>query len=328
MIRATLLLILILLSLPLRSDPQTSARKHRVEVRVEAGARAWPEANRWRADVFAPDGERVYQIERVVPFDFAYPALAVAGDGSGVLIDAAQGLVEFLTSRGITTATWTPFPSPQPSYERIIKCSIGNRAAAFLLSEPGASDVRVVITDLNGRVLRETIMPGSSAGKILMASDDSAVLASTTIEGDRITHLTRLVAPDGATRLELPMLFRVGDIDAASGRYAFADRYVVVGGSVKDDQPAYRSELSAGERIITAVRCGEVRALVVTEEIDMGGGTPLYRDPEVLILGGGGEILERSRLQSASPDPAALSSEGDEVVVRAGTKTARFRGIL
>ncbi len=329
MIRATVTqaLLFFLSSLAL-GDPQASSGGYRVEIHIAAGARAWPETNRWSAEVFTPEGTALYQIDRVVPFDVPYPTLTVARDGSAVLLDAARGRVEFLTTLGDVVAVWSPFASAVPSYERIIKCSIGNRTAAFLLSEPGGMEVRVVTTDLNGRVLRETVLPGSSAGEIVSAADDSSVLVSATIDGERVRHVTRLLGQDGTTLVEAPMLFRVGDIGASTGRYAFADRYVVIGGSLADRQPAYRVELSGGDRIVTGLRAGAGGVLVVTEQIAEEGGTPLYRDPEVVILRDDGAVLERSQLQSTSARPAALVIEGDEIVVRAGTKTARFRGVL
>ena len=93
----------------------SSADSLRVEVRIVDGARVWPETNRWSAHVVARDGTRLYTVERDVPFDFPYPTLTVADDGSGVLLDAAQGNVEFLTSRGVVAAAWAPFASPYPS---------------------------------------------------------------------------------------------------------------------------------------------------------------------------------------------------------------------
>ena len=300
----------------------------RVEVRIVDGARVWPERNRWSADVVARDGTRLYTIERDVAFDFPYPTLTVANDGSGVLLDAAQGRVEFLTSRGAVAAAWAPFASPYPSYERIIKCSIGGETAAFLLSEPGAAEVRVITTALGGRVIRETAMPGSSAGEIVVAADGSAILASATIEGDEIRHVTRVLGRDGSTLLEVPILFRSGDINPAAGRYLFADRHTVVGGIVGEPVPAFRSGVCRGDRIITAVRRGPGRSIAVTEQIDIRDGAPAYIDPEVLILADDGAILERARLESTSGHPASISREGAETVVRAGTKTARFRGIL
>lgn len=335
MIRASFIPGVILSLAALQFPPATAAGEpragpggHRVEVSIVSGARAWPETNRWTAEVLAPDGAMLYRIERMVPSDFQYPALTVANDGSGVLLEAAQGRVEFLTPRGEVAAVWTPFVSPVPSYERIVKCSIGDRMAAFLLSEPGEAGVRVVATDLTGRVLRETTLPASSAGEIFASSNDATIVACATIEGDEVRHLTRVLGPDGETRCELPMLFRVAHVDAASGRYAIADRYTVVGGDLEKGAPAHRSEVSAGDRIVTALHCGPRKSLVVTEAVGMESGTPEYRDAEVVILGADGTVLEKTRLQSSSSRPAAVSVNGEEIVVRAGTKTAGFRGVL
>jgi hypothetical protein len=302
--------------------------EYRVETRISAGARRWPETNRWIGEVVDRDGARLYRIERDIPFDFPYPTLTVANNGAGVLLDAARGRVEFLTPRGDVAGVWEPFASPQPSYERIIKCAIGEDAAAFLLSEPGTDEVRVVTTGLDGTVLRETAMPGTSAGEILIAPDASVILASATIEGDVIRHVTRVLDQDGKTVMDLPMLFRVGDIDPNEGRFVMADRYVVVGGSLARSLPEFRSEVCGGDRIVTAVRRGQERLLAVTEEIGMSGGAVEYRNPEVLILAGDGAILERTLLESTDARPSTMSREGDEIVVRAGTKTARFRGVL
>jgi hypothetical protein len=311
-----------------QSGPQAGPGGHRVEINLGSGARTWPESNRWTADVVAPDGTRLYRVERVVPFDFPYPTLTVASNGYGVLLDAAQGRVEFLSPRGDVAAAWAPFASPIPSYERIIKCSIGDRTAAFQVSEPGVSEVRVVVTDLTGRVLRATSMPGTCAGEILVGGDDAVVLASATVDGERIRHVTRLLGPEGETQLEVPILFRVGYVDPASGRYAFADRHTVFGGHTGRRGTAYRLDACAGERIITALRCGPNGALVVTESVGMDRGSPSYRNAEVLTLDAGGAVLGRTRLVGESTLPAAVSEEGTEAVVRAGTKTARFRGVL
>ncbi len=329
MIRRTLLLpsVFALSLLALGGTPATGG-EYQVETRVSAGARTWPETNRWTADVTGRDGSRLYRVEREVPFDFPYPTLTVADNGSGVLLDAARGRVEFLTSRGDVVSIWEPFTSPQPSYERILKCSVGEDAVAFLLSEPGKEEVRVVTTGLNGSVLRETTMPGTSAGEVVIAPDGSAILASATIEGRAIRHVTRVLDRDGNTVMELPMLFRVGDIDPAAERFVLADRYVVVAGSLTGPLPEFRSEVCGGDRIVTAVRRGPERSLAVTEEIDMSSGAVEYRDPEVLILDGDGAILEVTHLESTAARPSSISREGEGIVVRAGTKTARFRGVL
>jgi len=297
----------------------------RVEIRIVDGARAWPETNRWSAEVITPDGTRLYRIERVVPYDFPYPTLTVADNGSGVLLDAAQGRVEFLTPRGEVIAAWSPFASPVPSYERIIKCSIGTGTAAFLLSEPDATEVRVVTTDLSGSTLSETTMPGTTAGEIIVAPDDSAILASATVDGDPIRHMTRLLGREATILLEAPILFRVANFEIEAGQFLFADRYTVVGGSLTGPATRFQSAISGGNRIVTAVRPGADRALVVTEEIEAPEGVPEYRDAEVVLLENNGTVIERTRLQSISASPATVTPVDDEFIVRAGAKTARFR---
>jgi hypothetical protein len=299
-----------------------------VEVSIVAGARSWRESNRWTADVVSRDGMRLYRLERTVPYDFPFPTLTVAADGSGILLDAAQGIVEFIDPRGGVAAGWRPFTSPIPSYERIIKCSIGDGAAAFLLSEPGGTVVRVVSTDMRGRILREVAMPGTTAGEILLADDGGAVIASATVEGESMTHVTRMIGREGETRLELPMLFRTGDIHAASGWYAFADRYAVVGGRLEGEEAGYRVDIGSDDRIVTAVRCGPGGALAVAESIAIDGGIPAFRDAEVIVLDTRGAVVRRIRFASSSLAPASVSREGEDFVVRAGATLERIRGIL
>jgi hypothetical protein len=326
--RSTILAVALCLAPPGAAPGGGPDRPYRVEVRVEAGARRWPETNRWSAEVTDDGGAQLYIIERQVPYDFPYPTLTLGGGGAGVLLDAARGSVEFLSPDGTVNSAWTPFSSPVPSYERIIKCSVGRDLAAFLISEPGAQEVRIVTATLTGAILRETVMPGTTAGEILLAPDGSGILAGATIDAGTISHVTRLLGPDLAPLLDIPLLFSAADFDTSSGRFVIADRHTVIGGALAANATQFQVSLSSGDRIVTAVRCGSKQTIAVTEAVDMSAGRPVFRDADAIRLDAGGRVVEHASLESSSSEPASILRETGDVVVRAGSKTVRIRDFL
>ena len=320
---------LCLLSFSLVS-PATAQRggEATAEVSIRAGAKKWPEANRWTARVKRSGEDRVsYTLEKEVPYGAPYPAIqTIDPDGRSLVVDSFDGVVELYDGAGILVSTWRPFAGRGPDHERILKCLPANNGVLFLCSEPGSGNARLMKTDINLKMLWSRDLSGQSAGE-LVVSGDGGIVAVCSYSSDPGFHFeTLIVDADGAVLRALPSLFRAGDIDTEGDRFLLTDGRSVFWGNLRGGQSAVMWPVPEKESVVSgACLIPGGGCVLVVQRVQANGSGLRYVEPQLIVLDSESQIIGRRRLEGGSEHQATISLDSDKVSVGVGEETFQCR---
>ncbi len=316
------ILLACLFFLPLMSDSQTivESRSGKFSVRIEqaGSAKTWPESNQWTATVMNEEGNRLYQIQKEVPFDFQFPAIILSDlDGSSVVVSSAEGVIEWYGPGGESVAALYPFGNHAPDYERVIKCAVNGGVAAFLFSSPESREVTLSCMTMKGEKLWSSSLPHEHAAEVVVSSSGKYVMAGSYSSENGIVKKTYVFDGKAEMIRELAGIFRHGDIDEKNKRVAFAERNDV---TIADITKQTTTSWTTGRRelIATNVQILGDYVLATIEDVSVDGGVIRYHNPAFILIDGNGTVTARRDFQSAAKSPVNMKVRGDEVIATIG----------
>ena len=296
------------------------------EVMQQGGARQYPDQNLWHAAVFHRSGVAQYQLEQRVPYDLQFPALYLSDDGGqAIVVSSFDARIEFYDGRGNLVREVRPSVSGDPTYERIVKCSVAGGRAAFLVSSPDTPHTEVYLTTIDGTEIWRRTLPQNTAGEIFLSSNGAYLVAGSYSSDREIVTSTVLFDASGSVVRTLETLFRDADIAPERNVLAMSDRNEVILESL--DGRAERASWSTArtEEIITRIRIVDGRAAAAVETVDLTSGAPVYVRSRLVVLDRGGKEVEQRGLEGSHPNPAVLEIEEDAIVISSGERTASIQ---
>jgi hypothetical protein len=301
---------------------ESRAGYYRADIAIEAGAERFPEINHWRATVHDSSGEVLYRLQRTVPYDSPYPALVLFdSSGDGLLLNAFDGIVEFVDGRGNVRRRWRPFAEETPSYERILKCSVARNRVAFLVSDPSSPPARVFTMDASGTPAGSGTLPVVQAGEIFLSDDGRFVVAGgSSVAGD-LTVSTSILAWEGVLLDTVAMDFRLADVSPGGSKVVLADARRAVEVDLQRGEHRLLWLVSRPEGIISALQYHRRGVVLVSQTVEFRGGPALYGTTRVLLMSPDGATLLDRMLEGASEQPARVAEEAGGVRLTIGETT-------
>ena len=295
---------------------------YRAAISIDAQAERYPELNRWRAIVRDAVGNELYRLDRPIPYDTPYPALALSDqDGAAVLLNAFDGIVEFIDARGATVRRWRPFASETPSHERILKCSIAGSRVAFLASDPLEKRAVVYAMTIDGLPHATAELAEQQAGELYLSDDGTVIVAGGSTPLGQITVSTALMDWDGRLMATVPFDVRLADIRIGTAQVALADTRAVL--LVDLDTGGYETLWSEDRpgAIVTGLRLLEPGVAVCSQSFAYPDGIPSYTNTRVVLLSPDGVTLFDRSVEGESSAPVALDAGAGEIRVSVGQTT-------
>jgi len=291
------------------------------DVTIRAGAKKWPESNRWTATVKRGGEDRAhYTLEKEIPYGAPYPAIQrIDPDGRSLVVDSFDGVVELYDSRGSLVTTWKPFPGCRPDHERILKCLPVKNGIVFLCSDPGSGSARLIKTDIRLDVLWTRTLAGSLAGELAVSGDGGIFAVCSYISDPEFRFETLIMEADGGVLQALSSLFRTGDFDNEGNRFLLTDGRCVFLGNLRGNLMVTTWRVPERENVVSCARLiPEGGCLVVLQRVKADVGGLLYTEPQLLTLNGEAHLLGRRRLEGESERQATLSLDSGKVTVGVG----------
>ena len=305
-----MLLVMILPVVARAGESGSPSGRFTATIVTSGNPRHAPDYTSWQATIHDTEGKISYTLTKRIPYDEQFPSLHIADGGWAVLSSAFEGWVDYFTTDGVRTATLLPFNNASPDHERIIKCAVGGGVVGILTSTPEIPGARVRITTGAGSVRSGIPLPGGIAGEIVVSADGKVIVAGSYDPMGRVKQSTIIDVSSGEVIGSIDVLFRSAAIDG--DRILLADR-----------NTAYVVRLS-GERVgrwsspdvITAAGWFHHLTAVVTEQVTIASGAPLYANPSLVMCREDGTVLQQRLLTSRSRTPARLLFRDDKLVVR------------
>ncbi len=310
-------------------SPATAQRNGEASARVtiHAGARKWPESNRWMATVTRSGEEGTYTLEKEVPYGAPYPAiLTIAPDGRSLVVDSFDGVVELYDGAGVLVSAWKPLGERGPDHERILKCLPAKDGVLFLCSEPGSGSARLIRTDKSLERLWSRDLSGQSAGELAVSGDGSIVAVCSYSSEPEFLFETLIMNDGGSVLRALPSLFRTADFDVTDDRYLLTDGRSVVTGMLRGESTVAVWRLPEGENVVSSARLIPGGGFVlVLQRVQTNADGLLYVEPELLAFDSASRIIGRRKLDGKSERQAALLLDSDTISVVVGEASFQYR---
>jgi len=290
------------------------------EITLKALAERSPQLNLWRATVSDSAGNALYRLQREIPYGSPFPALALSDSGgAAMLLNAFDGIVEFLDSRGAVVRRWRPFAAEEPSHERILKCSVAGRRVAVLASDPASPPAQVYALELEGALSAASDLPEEQGGEIYLSSDGELIIAGGTTAGKRITLSSSILSWDCSLLDTAGMDFRLADVPAGGTTAVIADLRTVVEIDYESHERRVLWVEKRPEAVITALRSHDRGTVVVSQQVQMRGGPARYRGTRLVLITQAGLMLLDHLLEGEATRPAALVCAKEAIFVTVGT---------
>ena len=290
------------------------------EITLEARAERHPELNRWRATVMDSARNVLYQIEREIPYGSPYPALALSDSGgAGMVLNAFDGIVEVLDSRGTVVRRWRPFAAEEPSHERILKCSVAGQRVAVLASDPTSPPALVYAMELEGALSAASALPEAQGGEIYLSTDGEVIVAGGSTAGERLTVSTSILSWGCSLLDTVGLDFRLADVPAGGTTAVLADLRTVVEIDYESHERRKLWEENRPAAIITALGSHLRGTVVVSQQAEMRGGPARYTGTRLVLITQAGLMLLDRDLEGEATRPAALVCAEEAIFVTLGT---------
>jgi len=301
---------------------ESRAGFYRADIAIEAHAERFPEINHWRATVHNSSGEVLYRLERAVPYDSPYPALALFDSaGEGLVLNAFDGIVEFIDGRGNVRRRWRPFAEETPSYERILKCSVARNRVAFLVSDPSSPPARVFTMEAGGTLRSLATLPEMQAGEIFLSVDGRLIVAGGSSVAEEVSVSSSILAWEGVLLDTVAMDFRLADLAPGGSRVVLSDARRALEVDLQSGEHRQLWLESRPEAIITALQYHPRGVVLVSQTVEFRGGPALYGTTRVLLMSPeGGTLLDRM-LEGGSDQPASVAEEAGGIRLTIGETT-------
>jgi hypothetical protein len=287
----------------------------------EGGAKQFPEQNRWSATIFHRSGKERYTLDQKVPYDVQFPALYLSDeDGRAIVIGSFEARVEFYDGRGNLVRVLQPSASAEPTYERVIKCSVAGDRAAFLVSSPDKPHAEVFVTGLDGTEIWRRTMPEKTAGEVFLSSDGTYLLAGCHSSDREIVMSTLLFDQSGNLVRTLDILFRYADIAPKRNMLVLSDRNLVILESLDGSTDRLSWSTARTEEIVTGIRIVDGHVAASVESVDLATGAPRYTGATLVVLKRNGEEFTRRVLKGSSAYPAVLNVDDAAVTISSGKR--------
>ena len=267
------------------------------------------------------NGELLYRLERQVPYDTPYPALVLSDDGGrGLVLNAFDGIVEFIDPR-VTVSALAPVSGEEPSYERILKCSVSGARVAFLVSDPTSPPALVHAMQLEGTPFAVTALSEEHGGELYLSDDGQLIIAGGTTASETFALTTSLLAWNGSLLDTVAIDFRMAAMFAGGTRVALADTRTVVEVDLETGEHRRLWVEPRPEAIITALGYYDQGVMLVSQEVEFRGGPARFTEARAVALSSDGTTRLDRMLESESTVVATVAYAEGEIRVTLGDIT-------
>ncbi len=291
-------------------------------VSTKGGAKNKREHNTWTAEVVYKNGTKRYQLNKEVSFDVQFPSIYPADNGSCVVVNVFDGLVEFYDHRGSLIKTFRPFGKPTTEHEQVIKCSVAGDRVAVLFSAPESANATLVMMTVAGEELWRASPKGKKAAEVYLSSNSKFVAAGSYTMAAQLVSVTQTFGEDGKEMSTFSKAFRCADI-SNDGLIAFSDRNSITLASVSAGQPMFTWNTKQKEDIVTAVKLVSNFVASSVENVSAESGTPMYHNPALIILNRKGDVVSTQSLTGSSQKPSKLIASGGDIILSSSTSTTK-----
>lgn len=270
-------------------------------------------------------GQKVYSVERLLPFDVPYP-LVTLNEKTGMLLlrYVFDGFIELYNAEGSKVWENQFFKDEEPNYERTIGAVVGSNAVYVLISDSKWGKAVVRQFSFLGALQWSATLPHQYAYAIALSDDEQTIVAGSYLAlEDEVRRSAAIMNTRGEIQGNIDIIFRTARFSPDGSLLALSSEREVVMVSMETKKETARAAKQSNGIITDMI--WDNRTLLVQESdvVTPNDGRVYYADPTIIRYSGNLNTVAVRKMTGTSFRSSNLQRNGNtvELVLDGGSRT-------